>query len=490
MFPEENISTDVSSATDSSTGVDTSTAALSVSEEQPAQTTASSDVTAQPSVGEEAQAEDDADGRSHFIPNEELEANPDRIAKALLRVQQSHERLWEKHRPLESLSNWQDVVSKFNDPSEVVAQKELIEKIHSPAPDGQSGFTTLPFLNDLEAQSPGTVHKLAMDSLGLQVEMNGQTDSLVRHLFRGWGLDPDRVEDYKEIDARAPAGVITQDQLAGIDQKYHAAFKALSQAQREDILLQRNETTGEFPAAVMDYLQDKSEALEARQWREQDNQRKTQEAQERQQTFERETVQAVHQDISTVRREMYDAIHQHLASQWKPSSDEFQSKVEYRKVMGTLASLLEPELRWTAEEALKDAGVQFDPKAFDELVNSFVGARESYTRFTRQGDRMQASHALSAASLAKAVLNTKLNEYALALAKPSADRLETQSKNLVSSLQGATARVVPSGNVQPTSGNGNPYLDNPHQFGSQEYLAYNKRLDKELGVGGAAALAR
>jgi hypothetical protein len=78
----------------------------------------------------------------------------------------------------------------------------------------------------------------------------------------------------------------------------------------------------------------------------------------------------------------------------------------------------------------------------------FVGARESYTRFTRQGDQMRQDSAFSG-QFAKAQLKTKLDEYALALAKPTANRLQAQSQNTVSSLQGATARVVPSGNVQP-----------------------------------------
>jgi hypothetical protein len=423
-------------------------------------------------------------------------------AKALAQLRSAYEGV----KPLKALESWKDVATQFSDPSEVIAQRDLIGKIHSPVPDRPGEFTTVPFLNDLETQSPGTTKRMLFDAAALEVEENGVRDTQIRHWIRSWGLDPDRFDDYREIDARAPAGVVTQDQLAGIDQKFHAAFKALSQAQREDILLQgavekddygnlaRDERGNiippRYPAAVMDYLQDKSEALEARQWREQDQQRERDAAQARQQEFEQATNRAVDEDISTVRREMYDAIHQHLASQVKLSSDENLSKVEYRKVMGSLASLLVPEIRWTTEEALKDAGVAFDAKAFDELVNGFAGARESYVRLTRQGDQMRARQALAASNLAKAQLRVKLDDYALALAEPTANRLQTQSQNLVTSLQGATARVIPSGTVQPASSNGNPYMENPHALGTPEYLAFNRQIDRQHGLNGAAALAR
>jgi hypothetical protein len=239
----------------------------------------------------------------------------------------------------------------------------------------------------------------------------------------------------------------------------------------------------------MDYLQDKTEALEARSWREQDNQRKQQEAQAKQQEFEQGTVKAVDEDISTVRREMYDAIHQSLAQQWKPSSDETQNEFEYAKVLGILPALFYPEFQFIAENTLKQAGVTLNGK-FAETANALMGAREAYVRRTREGDQMRARQSLSQANLAKAQLRTQLDQFALALAKPSAERLQKQSQQTISNLQGATARVVPSGTVQPASSGENPYMDNPHPFGSPEYLAYNKRLDKELGVGGAAAFAR
>jgi len=410
-------------------------------------------------------------------------------ADGLLRLRTAYEAHKAETEPLMA---WKDVASRFADPSEVVSQRELVSKIHSPVvdPTGNTvpgAFTSTPFLQDLETQSPGTVSQLTFDGLGFVVEdENGRKDTLARHWFRSIGLDPDRVDDYKAIDSRAPAGVVTPDQLAGIDPKYHEAFKALSPAQREDILYQR-QTDGQYPATVMDYLQDKAEAMDARKWREQDSQRQQAERQAQQQEFERATTQAVNEDISGVRREMYDSIHKTLAAQWKPSTDEKVSQAEYRKVMGALASLLIPEIRWTAEEALKEAGTPLDPK-FDELVNAFAGSREAYIRFTRSGDQMRARLALSEANLAKAQLNTKLNEYALALADPTANRLQTASQTTASNLSAATARVVPTGTVQPTNGSGNPYEANPYQLGTPEYREFNRKIDREYGLTNAAGL--
>jgi hypothetical protein len=419
-------------------------------------------------------------------------------AAGMLNLRSAYEAHKLETEPLKALEPWKPITEHFSSVDEVLAQRDLIQKIHSPVIDpisnqAKSGeFTTVPFIQDLEAQSPGTSDRMFRDLLTFQVNgENGQKDTLVRHLVRSWGLDPDRIDDYKEIDKLAPAGVITQDQLRGIDPKFHAAFKALTSAQREDILsMGQRDDYGQvtYPSTTLDYLQDKTEALEARQWREQENQRQQQEAQAKQREFEQATNKAVDEDISTVRREMYDSIHQNLASQLKLSSDDLANDSKYDLVMGTLGSLFYPEFRFAAEKALQRAGMPVDPK-FDETVSAFLGAREKYVRFTRQGDQLQARGALSEANLAKAILNTKLGDYALALSGQAANRSQAQSRELQTSLQGATARVIPSGTTQQTSGS-NPYMENPHPFGSSEYMAYNKRLDRELGVGGAAALGR
>jgi hypothetical protein len=405
-------------------------------------------------------------------------------AEALYRIRSAYEAHKAETEPLMA---WKEVANQFADPSEVLSHRELISKIHSPVPDRPGGFTTQPFLADLEAQSPGTVEQMLIDALSFAApNETGQMEPLSRQLLRAWKLDPDRLDDYRQIDSRAPAGVVTQDQLSGIDQKYHNAFKALSPAQREDILLQRD-SEGNFPTAVMDYLQDKAEALEAREWREQNTQREQQEQQAKQQAFERKTSQAVDADISQIRREMYDSIHKTLADQWKPSTDETQNAVEYAKVLGILPALLYPEFSFVAENALKQVGVSVDAK-FTEIAGALAGAREEFTRYTRQGDQMRARGALSRANLAQAQLNTKLSEYALALANPSAQRLQAQSQTTVNSLKAAAARVVPTGTVQSQNGGGNPYDANPYQLGTPEYRSWNKNMDKQMGLNSASGL--
>jgi hypothetical protein len=60
-----------------------------------------------------------------------------------------------------------------------------------------------------------------------------------------------------------------------------------------------------------------------------------------------------------------------------------------------------------------------------------------------------------------------------------------QASQQAGQLQAATARFVPSGS-QAQQGSTNPYEDNPYPIGSQEYFAYNRRLDKEYKLTGAS----
>lgn len=408
---------------------------------------------------------------------------------------------YEATRPIvdehKELLPWKEVSGKL-DPAQALEYQSLVNKIHSPAIDPQTQqeipgqFTTVPFLQDLEAQSPGTIDQIFADLLTVQVpDAQGNPSRLDRELLKSWGLNPDKIEDYRNIDQRAPSsGFVTPDQLVGIDPKFHAAFGKMSQSQREDVLTQRivDTATGNvsYPAHVLDNLQDKADALSARELKEtiENRDKAADEAAER--AWETKTAQAVQDDISTIKSEMYDSITQSL-SQVQFSSDPVIDAVERLKTMATAVVLIDPDLRKLAkvEEVLSKVGANFAPD-FDEKVGALAGNREAYVRFTAMNDSMRAKAALGQANFARAQLMGLISDYANKVAKPGSQNLAMKADATRAALSGAAARPVPSGAVSPQGGDANPYANNPYQMGTPEWRAYYKDMDKQLGVSSAA----
>lgn len=79
-----------------------------------------------------------------------------------------------------------------------------------------------------------------------------------------------------------------------------------------------------------------------------------------------------------------------------------------------------------------------------------------------------------------------MNDYALKLAQVSGSRLQAQAQQATNQLAAATGRFVPAGNGTTQQGFQNPYEQNPHPIGSQEYYAFNRKVDREYNLTGAS----
>jgi hypothetical protein len=313
-------------------------------------------------------------------------------------------------------------------------------------------------------------------------------------MYRAHGLDPDRLEDYRNIDTLRASGVVTAEDLGAIPDKFHDAFRALSPAQREDILAQKqtdNLGKNSYPPAVLDYLQDKAEALEARQWREQDQKAKQEAIEAQQAKFQQDVAQAVEQDIVTESQAIYDSIHKSLSSQVTFSSDATVNSLECDKILSVVANLQSPYpiYRDMATRALKAVGV--DVNGFGELASRYEHERGKYVALKASGQEntWDGQDALSKSETAKQQILARANDYALKLAKAGGDRAATAAAQTGSQLEAATARFVPSGTGQAQQGNANPYMNNPHPVGSQEYYAFNRQIDKQYNLNGASVFS-
>lgn len=376
----------------------------------------------------------------------------------------------DEYKPLE---NWKELASTIGDPVLAKSSYELVSSIHTPNAENPSGFSAKPFLEKLETDSPGTVDQLFADTLTLTVpDQTGKPSTVVRELVKSWGLDPDRIDDYRNIDKLRASGIVSAEDLGKVPEKYHAAFKSLSSGAREDILSMQ-ETN---PAAMEEYLRNAHDALEARTWREKDEQSKADAQRAADTKFQSDLAVSIEQDIFSEVRTIHDSIHQNLASQLKFAGDETANNLEYAKIMSTLATLQNPAYRFVAENALKSVGVELN--GFDELANRWEERRSAYKTFDAMSDKWQANRALSEATIAKQQLLARLSDYALRLGKASGERAAAASAQMNDQVGAATARFVPSGNGQLQQGATNPYANNPHPVGSQEYYAWYRNIDK------------
>jgi hypothetical protein len=380
---------------------------------------------------------------------------------------------------------WKEVVSTIGDPTLARDYHEAITALRTPIEGKPGEYDASPGLEKLESISPGIVNDVVFAAMNYRIaDDKGFVDTMDRHYLRSLGLDPDRTEDYRNIDTIRASGAVTSDDLAGIPERFHGAFRALSSAQRDDFMLQKD-ANGQYSLASMEYLQDKAEALEARQWREQQAQSQQQAAQQQQQAFEAQLNEQIVEDVTAEAQSVADSILENLSSQVTFSSDPVQDELAKAGIMALISQVQSPYpyQQQRALSTLKKAGIELN--GFGELLNRFEERRMAYKRFEAVGDQLQARRALSEYTIAKQQVLAKGNDYALRLAKANGDRVAQAASQQNGQLAAATARYVPSGS-QVQSGSKNPYENNPHPVGSQEYYSHIRKVDKELGVGGAA----
>jgi hypothetical protein len=437
-----------------------------------------------PDVATEAQPEGEVDPLEGVPTIEELREQAAKkipYAAALERLRPAYEGVKSQLDGYKSLDPWKPVAETIGDPAVAQSYYELVSAIHTPDANSTSGFSSAPFLRQLDEQSPGTVEQIAADALRFHIpDPQGRPSTVVRELYRSHGLDPDRMDDYRNIDKlRASSGLVTAEQLSQIDPQYQDAFKSFSQATREDLLALKEHN----PAAAEEYLRNAQGNLETQQWREQQEQAARDTEEREQAQFQQQLQETIQSDLLAEARGIHDSISKDLAA-ITFSSDATENKLEQVKIMATLATLQNPAYRWVAEEALKTVGV--DPSGFDELANRWETRRSAQKYYEAIGDQMQMRQAASDATAAKQQMLIKLGSWAQKLAKSSGNRLASAAAQQSGQLAAASARFVPSGAGQAQQGAENPYAQNPHRVGSPEYYAYYKDLDKQFKVDGAS----
>lgn len=380
------------------------------------------------------------------------------------------------------LDQWKDIATSIGDPALAQSAHELVNAIHTPVSAAErsqfpSGFTTRPFLDRIDSESPGTASQFFRDLVRYpDVDPQGRPSTVNREWLRDQGIDPDRMQEYRDIDKlRASSGVVTAADLAKIPEPYHEAFKSMSQAAQEDILDQMEDS----PALAEEHLRIAQRALASERFEQEQKDREAQAKEEKERQLHERIQTTVQEDITAEVRSLSDSIHQSLSA-LTFSSDPTINDLEKSKILSTIATLQNPAYRFVAENALKAVGASLD--GFDELANRWLERRSAYKTFEAMGDKWQANRALSEATLAHQQLLVRLNDYAMRLAKAGGDRAAAAAGQVETALSAASGRFVPNGNGNSQQGFQNPYEQNPHPFGSPEYYKFIKDVDKEYKV--------
>lgn len=459
---DEQIQTDVTSTDISSdAGASVQDAAVpSGSQEETGQTAIAGDVTAQSVIegqesGEVGTVDPTQDDPLEGIPSlEELEQNKSQqYAQALINLRTAYEARKEELTGLKPLESFKDI-AQLGEPEVIKSKVETYDQLFTPVvnPETQQpevdeyGFqriTTTPFIERVEAENPGMAAQLLNDLLGYQFDRgDGQPTLMWRAWFEAQGLDPTRLDDYKNIDALTvaqPTGEITQEELALIDPKYHEAFKSFNPDQRED-LLKAN------PLAREGYLQDRAERLANQAFREQ--QAETQ----RQQTQQQE--QALRERVST---EQENYVNEQLEEGFATITDDLASKVTFSEspeenqamlgIVGlSLLALRLPDSRFANEKVLGALGVKIEPSFYEALnaADKHLRDQKAYELFGQKG---RALNSAEEARKAKSLVLAKSAIIGLRLAQAMGGHLQAKANGQGKLLEGATS-------VRPTPGTG------------------------------------
>lgn len=364
-----------------------------------------------------------------------------------------------------TLQSLQPLLQQHGGAEAVQQRLEVFGKLFSPVinPDTQQpeldahGFertTTAPFVEWAEGENPGLAAQLAIDALNTVTDDGGQPTRLFQtpyiraNLLKAYGLDPERLEDYRNIDALSAAtsnGQATQEQLETIPERFHEAFKSFNAEQRADLML-----AGEL--AREGYLQDRAEALENKAFREQ--QAQTQREQQEQQYQAQLARVAQEQDsyVTTELQSAHAAIMDDLASQ-VTFSDDPKANAEMHAIVGAAVfALRDPDAAFIVEKLVD---IKID-RPFYEALSAADKHLRDYKALDLMGQKGRAQASLTLATNAKNQVLAKISPVALRIAKALGATVSAKAQRRGELLHGATqTRPTISGRGGSDEGDGN-----------------------------------
>lgn len=348
----------------------------------------------------------------------------------------------------------QKAYRELGDLSALKPQIELANRLFSPVLDPATNkpvydpatrtayVTTKPFIEYLDENSPGMPEQLLADLLEFQTEVSpGVTDTLANQVFRHWGLDPRRLQEYRNIDTLPTVinSAVSQDELKDIPAEYHEAYKTIPPSIRA---AWETYEEGDQARMLQDYKGKLDDQAYKQQVRERDKRLEAAEQAQFQELLGTEQLKY----FDTVRRERFGAIANSLNNQVTFSEDAATNTIMHGVVGATLANLIDPELRFVSEGTLKALGIQLD-HTFDEALNQFNSNATDKVAYELSGQTVLAGRAQEKAKAGADLVVAKLSTIAVKLAEKLGGKMKDAAAFQGKALGTATT-------VRPTAGYG------------------------------------
>lgn len=477
-------STDVGNESSVATAEEsTSAAASTVSQEDTNQTTASGNDTAQSVI--EAQESDTAgtvdptqdDDPLKDVPSlEELEQNKSQqYAQALINLRTAYEARKEENGTLKSqFEPVQPLLEQHGGVEAVQARLEAYNSLFTPVVNEQTHeverdeqglpvITTTPFITQVDSENPGMAEQMLSDLLRYQPE-NGTP--LWQSTLKAFGLDPAKLNDYRNIDALAApsTGEITPEQLEAIPENQQEAFKTLPASLRA--------AWKEIPEDEQKYhIEGAQERIEAKRHRESETQRIAAEQQNQIAAAREQITTAQNEFVSSQLQESYATIMDDVAKQVTFSADPNENSQMLGITGAFIFALRDPDYSSLAEKTLASFGTKLDP-SFHEALSVADKHMRDYKTYEMVGQKGLAQTSLTKANAAKTQVIAKLAPLALKVAKALGGQ-QAQRANQQNGLLGTAT------SVRPTPGNGTTQAE-PNGYLPAGMLANDPRAGIEI----------
>lgn len=301
-----------------------------------------------------------------------------RIAELNQQVSQ-HTRYQPVIEEIEQLGGWEQVRQAAEFGTQMFSQVE----------DPQTGKLRLsaqPLIERLASESPYTLDEIVWSGIHQPDPYNPQQTILQALMRDQLGLDPALLDTYKQIQSPADAqkylapGQVTPEELAAIPEQFHDAYKSLTPRQREELALYGDDET------KLETLQDKADALQARQFIAAQNAEKEQRQQQAAQQFETNVKARASELSSTSTQAALTSVREKLKTEARLSASESHNDALHSEAIS-----------WAAQELMADPGTARDSAKAGDLYELSAEAE-------LRGDRIKANqYKMQADSLAKAL---------------------------------------------------------------------------------------
>lgn len=304
---------------------------------------------------------------------------------------QARARIAELNQQVSQFSAHQPVIEQIEQRGgweQVQQHAELGSLLFSQTQDPQTGqirMTAEPLIERLASESPYTLDEIIWKGIHQADPYN--PDQTIAHAFvRDYlRLDPNLLDTYRSIQSPQDAqkylapGQVTPEELAAIPEQFHDAFKSLTPRQREELGLADDETKLEF-------LQDKADALQARQFIAQQTQEREQQRAQAAQQFEQRVDQRHNELSAAVRDAAINGVREKLKTEARLSASDTHNE-----------ALHNDAIQWAVQQLMSDPASAQDNDKADAIYRLSANAE-------LRGDKIQASqYKLQADAMSKAL---------------------------------------------------------------------------------------